>query len=169
MFEKERASLARQGKWVWVLLLPVVCVGSYCVCGGAAAIAIPGFLDYTRRSKAAEAMANLATLARSMESWCEGVGSAPRGFPPSAGPIPAIPLEQRQEFVAEGSFIALGFTADPVYYSYSIVTPDSEHSSIIAAGDLDGDGVFSRYVVSCAVDAGACHCDSTPVIHDELE
>ncbi len=170
MFEKERESLRRQGKWVWFLIVPLLCVGSYCVCGIGAAVAIPGFVEYTRRSKAEEARANLATLAASMEAWCDDGGAiAPRGFPASVGPIPAEPREERQTFVAEGSFVELGFAPDPVYYTYAIETVASDHSTLIAAGDLDGDGVRSRYVVSCRVTSGRCECDPQPTVEDALE
>jgi hypothetical protein len=40
---------------------------------------------------------------------------------------------------------------------------------VIAEGDLDGDGVRSRYVVGCLVTLGTCECDDEPTIDDELE
>lgn len=169
MFEKERESLRRQGKWVWFLLLPVLCLGSYCVCGIGVAIAIPAFNEFTHRSETTEATANLATLASSMESWCEGQSGGARGFPPSVGPVPRELRPLPQPFIAEGSFVELGFAPDSVRYRYSIDTPVSDRSSVIAEGDLDRDGVLSRFVVECRVTLGACECDDEPTTQDALE
>jgi hypothetical protein len=169
VFEKERESLRRQGNWVWFLLVPVVCVGSYCVCGIGAVFGIAAVDELSQSSPADEPREHLATLATSMEAWCAEGGTAPRGFPPSAGPSPLAPMEIRQAFVPEGTFQELGFSPERVQYSYSIVTTTTDRSTLVAEGDLDVDGARSRFTVECRVTSGVCHCDPRPVIEDELE
>lgn len=146
----------------------VVGAGVLCVVVGIlSAIAIPAFIGYTRRSKAAEAQTNLRSLMRGEESYCR----ENRSLVTSAGPLPAVPTPSKQlvDCSSDPGFRALGFSlSDFVYYSYSI-QPDPGvpgGARLSAQGDLDGDGRLSTFEVSCRPD---CTCDSSPTVTNETE
>src|SRR5580765_8236815 len=84
----------KRQKTVWYVigciglgLLSIPCVGVL------AAIAIPAFVNYTRRSKTAEARANVAALRSGVESACATAGGT---LPDALGPTLASPGAQRQ-------------------------------------------------------------------------
>jgi len=139
-----------------------------CICTGIlSAIAIPAFINYTRRAKTVEATGNLRSLARLEQRYCEEHGN----WLVPAGPVPVTPtaLKQLGDFASDPAFTLLGFApADPIYYSYSIVRDDSATGGIeiIARGDLDGDGMTSTFAVTCG---SGCVCVYTPRIENEVE
>jgi hypothetical protein len=166
VFEKERASLARQGKWAWFLLVPVICVGSYCLCGIGVAASIPFAEQFGARANAYEARTQLATLAAAVEAHCDAL---PHVLPTSVGPVPEETGTLPRPFVPIGSFVDLGFAPGSVYFRYSIETVPGEVSRLIAEGDLDGDGIRSRFAVDCRSAPDGCECDDAPTIENELE
>lgn len=148
-----------------------------CILGILAAIAIPAFVGYVRRSKTSEATTNLNSLFKSVATYYLSDGTAnARGIAAPArvhclvagdGPLPAAPGANKQAFSwpagHAGGFghSGLGWTiSDFVYYSYTIFSPTSICNlppvfvvySLRASGDLDGDGTRSTFELSVASD-----------------
>lgn len=148
---------------VVVLIVVGALVVVFCVCGVLAAMAIPAFINYVKRSKTSEAQLQLRTLSRAAQDACHRTG----GFPP-AGPQPLTvgPEKRVGDFANDPGFAAIGFApAEPLYYRYQ-VTPTADGAVLVAEGDLDGDGVFSRFELRCYAQ---CACDPTPTVTHELE
>ena len=152
----------RKYKWIagcggCALLLVVV--------GGiGAAIGIPAFINYTKRSKAVEARANVEALAASYEGACLD-GLLEPGF--AAGPLPAVPHPESQNvsFASDPNFARVGFNPGSIVrYSYSIRSLSPQSAEVRVEGDLDDDGVRSEYVMRCS----ACECGELSVVA-ELE
>ena len=152
----------REGFTLIELMIVVAIIGIL------AAIAIPAFINYVKRSKTSEASTNIMILARGAESYCnDGLNG---GYPVApAGPLPAgIPgsVKVTAPFASEPTFSALGFApADPVYYSYSAVPDGAGGLKLIANGDLDDDGVLSTFESHCDP---SCRCSPVHVVN-ELE
>lgn len=140
---------------LWVVLGGGGCLVLIACTGILAAVAIPSFIGYTQKSKAAEASANLASLAAAVESQCQMTD----GLPGAAGPVPPSPGAEKQlgDFASDPVFADLGFgPMDPVYYSYGI-RPDAPGTvKLYARGDLDGDGVTGEQTWTCS--AAGCRC-----------
>lgn len=151
-------------------LIVVVGLIAFCfvgvpVLGVIAAIAIPGFLGYVRRSKVAEAKPNLLMIAHAEESYCEDHSNYL--FP--AGPVPAAPMAAKQigDFDADPTFHTLGVSIpDPIYLSYSITPQGAGEIVITAHGDLDGDGTQSTFAIHCL---SSCSCEHEPSEDSPLE
>jgi type IV pilus assembly protein PilA len=142
------------------------------IIGILAALAIPAFIGYVRRSKTAEAGSNLRNLFQQSaayynnEMWdMRGVvrGSAAAASSCTVAPAvttnaiagPAGAGKTQVDFSMEAeSFRDIGFTiADPIYYQYSITgsTDSCGHVggedlySFQAQGNLDGDAILSLF------------------------
>ncbi len=147
------------------------------IIGVLAAIAIPGFVQYVRRSKTSEAGANLKALYTGaaayyeQERWGQGVvlGAAAATthcvVDAAAATYTASEQKNSVDFAAASpSYVALNFTiSDPVYYEYHIVTEGGGCGSapnmldvytFRAIGDLDGDGMQSTFEVAVGSSAG---------------
>jgi hypothetical protein len=128
--------------------------------GALAAVAIHGVRRYLARSKEAQAKSTLRTIALSVAAYVERQPPAKRRLPPSAPRTPKqVPAGERSMLTAQSfahpTWKAIGFSLEgPHYYSYEIVTaPGGRQAAIIATGDLDGDGEFSRYRLELKLDA----------------
>jgi Tfp pilus assembly protein PilE len=145
-----------------LLLLVVPCIGI------TAAIAIPSFIGYLRRSKTSEASSNLTTLYQGAAAYYREEHIGPNGeilvgcTVPSARTSNAPGAAKSVIAVEPGSsFEALGFAPlDPVYYQYEIVSvggcghgPNENLYSFRAHGDLDGDGTPSLFELTAGSDA----------------
>lgn len=135
------------------------------IIGILAAIAIPAFIGYVRRSKTSECTSNLKALFSgavsyyNQERFAQGLtGAASTNcLVANAGPLPAVPGANKQTaaFSGNASFAGIGFSvADPVYYGYSITgsagacgnaAGDTTVYTFVASGDLDGDGTASTF------------------------
>jgi type IV pilus assembly protein PilA len=136
------------------------------IIGILAAVAIPAFMKYIRRSKTVEATMNVRKLFDSSVSYYEGehADSAgniiPKQFPLSIAASPAVNSCCGQAgdkckpdpaiFAdAAGGWAALNFSVDdPFYFWYTYVSGGTEIASqfdAIANGNLDCDAVFSTY------------------------
>ncbi len=141
--------------WIVLALAGAGCLVIPCI-GIVSAIAIPAYIGYIRRSKAAEATSNLRVMQAGFEQYC----ATGHRLPPAAGPVPTTPGQQKQTaaFGGEPGFAALSFApAEPVYFSYSIVAEGPESVALVAEGDLDGDTIRSRFATKCH--AATCRCD----------
>lgn len=143
------------------------------IIGILAAIAIPAFIGYVRRSKTSEAGANLKNLFTAAagyyndEMWSNrmvitagGTMVASAACTVAAAISSNVPSAEKTvvDWNAEAeSFRDIGFSiADPIYYQYAIVgsTDACGHMAITplysfqAMGDLDGDGTPSLFEIA---------------------
>jgi type II secretory pathway pseudopilin PulG len=153
-----------------VLVVLGLLAGSVPCCGIVSAIAIPAFVNYTRRAKTAEAQANLRNMSRAVEAYCQAEHAGGSLWPAPAGPTPEVPTSARQIAMWGPEWQSLGFApAEPVYYAYSIVPVDASTLIVRAEGDLDDDGTRSRFEARCVSSSpGSCSCGEV-VVENELE
>jgi len=149
------------------------------IIGILAALAIPAFISYIRRSKTGEATANLNSLFKSAASYYaqertgRGTTSTTAGFctvgtSTTENPPAPAPDQDKHQFETDPetypNMAALGFTiADPVYYAYSITsdgvstcgrTPgQTTVYTFTAHGDLDGDDTISTFELAAGTSA----------------
>jgi type IV pilus assembly protein PilA len=143
------------------------------IMGILAALAIPAFIGYVRRSKTAEATDNLNKMFKSAAGYYaqpfsgQGSDNTLEGHctVASAGAEPATPGEKKQAFnqANQANFKAMGFTiADAVYYSYSMTSAggqcDNAKSTAAlytaqANGNLDGDAETSLFQLAIGSNA----------------
>jgi type IV pilus assembly protein PilA len=146
------------------------------ILGILAALAIPAFIGYVRRSKTSEATGNLNSLFKSAASYFSQERAA-RGISASVSayctvgtdPIsPANPAAEKQKFTAGTNATSLGFKiADFVYFGYGISnavsqcnnTAGADVYTFVANGDLDGDDTESTFELATQVD------DDTTLYH----
>lgn len=133
------------------------------IIGVLAAIALPAFSTYMRRSKTSEAVNNLKALFMTTASYyivertgqgiTAGVGGEACLVPDStSGNTPGV---NKTVFTPTSSFDVLGFMSpDPVYYRYAISGSDADCGNtandttiytLSAVGNLDGDGTSSTF------------------------
>ncbi len=149
-----------------LVVLGVAAVSVPCI-GVTAAVAIPSFIQYVRRSKVAEAEANLGAIHRAAEAYylaehATSTGELQTGCAVGSAVTPNVPgSTPRAVDPWPESFVALGFTpADPLRYRYEIVGdgrcghgPSESIYSFRAIGDLDDDGITSMLERSAGTDA----------------
>ena len=139
------------------------------ILGILAALAIPAFIGYVRRSKTSEATGNLNSLFKSAASYFSQERAA-RGVTAGVSSYctvgndtinPANPASEKVTFTAGTNMEALGFKiADYVYFGYGIsdATNTCNNSAgdpvytFVANGDLDGDNVNSTFELATQVD-----------------
>ncbi|MBW2463229.1 MAG: hypothetical protein JRH11_16385 [Deltaproteobacteria bacterium] len=157
-------SPAPKKKKVGLLILVLVLVVGCVPCTGVlAAIGLPAFIGYVRRSNTAEATSNLRTLFAGAASYYEQERMGPDGTTQThctVGPAvtPNVPTDQKLMLgPLDAAFSELGFAPfDPVFFQYEIVAgparcghgPNEALYSFRAHGDLDGDGVTSLFELS---------------------
>jgi len=144
------------------------------IIGILAAIAIPAFVNYVKRSKTSEAGANLKSLFQGAASYYESENWNGDLVLPGASAAAATHcvvasgsaswtandakyvVDWDAEFAGGNeSYAALNFApADPLYYEYDIISSgdacgngptDNTIYSFEAVGDLDADGSFSTF------------------------
>jgi type IV pilus assembly protein PilA len=134
------------------------------IIGILAALAIPAFISYIRRSKTGEATQILNNMFKQAASYYaqertgQGITGSTSGFctVDDGTAAPATPSEEKQAFsTADADYLAIGFSvADPVYYSYGLESAGAgcgtnpsvtEIYTMYANGDLDGDSTLSTF------------------------
>ena len=162
---------------VVIVLIGALFFGLACV-GVLAAVAVPSFIKYQRRSQSVEAQINLRTIAdglrayRLSEHYSKEGDKLPASWPVSAGPTPGDVccgkcLTPDAEWQQPG-WEAINFAIpDPHRYSYQMVSKgDTVH--LTARGDLDCDGETSLFSMDLRADGE--DVTSTPVfIENETE
>jgi len=139
------------------------------ILGILAALAIPAFIGYVRRSKTSEATGNLNSMFKSAASYFSQERTA-RGVTASTASYctvsnfalnPSDPGPDKQKFVSSGAVDALGFKiADFVYFGYAISNASNKCNNtakqnvytFVANGDLDGDNINSQFELATQVD-----------------
>jgi len=154
------------------LMIVVVIIGIL------AALAIPAFVGYIRRSKTAEATTNVRNLFQGAAAYYQQENFTMRGvLAAGAAATPTIACTVANQgtpnapgvfktavnFSTLMSFTALGFSiGDPVYYQYDIsgstgMCGNAANSMLLytftAIGDLDGDGTMSSFILDSGSDA----------------
>ena len=146
-----------------------VLVGGICVIGVLAAVVIPAFISYVKRSKATEARMNLvdqyqAAAAYYAEEHMGPDGTMVRACTVDPSITPNIPGAHKTSLTGRWPqpFVELGATpSDPLYYRYEIVGgparcgvgPNESIYTFRAYGDLDDDGVLSTFELAVSSDA----------------
>jgi type IV pilus assembly protein PilA len=140
------------------------------ILGILAALAIPAFIGYVRRSKTSEATGNLNSLFKSAASYFNQERSG-RSITSSNSSYctvgsedisPSDPSAEKQQYSAGGNADALGFKiADFVYFGYGISSADATGAcmnsalttvyTFVANGDLDGDDTNSTFELATQV------------------
>lgn len=144
------------------------------ILGILAAIAIPAFTRYVKRSKTSEATGNITKIyqgevsyfsqssEQSIASFVSAVATPVAA--PSASKYPAQPTA----FTNDSGWSAIGFSVDsPLYYQYS-ATATASNFNAIAAGNIDGDGTNSSFSRAASLNSGEIQ-GSQIVITNELE
>ena len=150
--------------------------GALCIpCTGIlAAVAIPSFITFTRRSKTVEARANLGAIRMGITARAMEVDRSQR-LPAS---LPATPpaeyvsaLKQAWPSDADPGWGAIGFQpSEPLYYAYSVTSdPSTNTVTIEAVGDLDDDGTHSSFSQTGRLNALGDIEWSEVVVTNELE
>lgn len=146
------------------------------ILGILAAVAIPAFVKYSRRSKTSEAEEMLAYIFRQGAVYytterpgAQGVASllSSQCVPDLAGPTPPAPPTQARRSVdfpsAFATWEALQIhTGDALYFVYTLDTPGSacnvrnaDAYTARAEGDQDGDGIPSLFERAAFANANA--------------
>ncbi len=146
------------------------------IIGILAAIAIPAFINYVKRSKTSEAGANLKSMFQGAaayyeaENWQEGVVTASGTVSASThciigdanqsgNPSDAKRVVNWQAEANADEFTAINFApADPIYFDYNVdavsastcgvAASETEVYTFSAFGDLDGDTALSTFSLS---------------------
>jgi hypothetical protein len=117
------------------------------------AVAIPAFMDYTKRAKKTESALQLNKLGKTARRTYAEAGSFPKGNTPLTPPDPccgqpnnrcrAVP----ELYAADPVWKALDFQIDePTLFQYSYeASPDGQSFVARAVGDLDCDTTFITY------------------------
>jgi type IV pilus assembly protein PilA len=135
------------------------------IIGILAAVAIPAFMKYIRRSKTVEATMNVRKLFDSSVAYYEAEHSNSSGtilakqFPTSAPVAPALgtccggaggKCAPNVSNFASDSWSALNFSVDdPFYYMYQYVSSGTDTGANFQAwafGDLDCDTIYATYM-----------------------
>ena len=142
------------------------------ILGILAALAIPAFIGYIRRSKTSEATGNLNSLFKASASYfaqertAKGITAGQGSNCTTAGDSrqPVTPAKDKQAYTAGYNVNALGFKiADYVYYAYGMTSTGEGCGRLAgqavytfyAEGDLDGDTTVSHFELAVGVDPDA--------------
>jgi type IV pilus assembly protein PilA len=140
------------------------------ILGILAALAIPAFIGYVRRSKTSEATGNLNSMFKSAAAYMsqERTGQSITGTTSTycsvgSDALTPTPSANKQKFSAGTNAQALGFSiADYVYFGYGISSPSGSSCgwsannpsvyTFFANGDLDGDSTDSTFELAAGTD-----------------
>lgn len=140
------------------------------ILGILAALAIPAFIGYVRRSKTSEATGNVNAIFKAAASYIS-VERTTQGITASTASActvgnepqnPAAVTSTKQRYSPGANAQSLGFSiADFVYYGYGIDsigsacgrTANQTLYTFFAVGNLDADGTSSRFELAAGTDA----------------
>ncbi len=141
--------------------------------GVLSAVAIPAFTRYVKRSKTAEATANITMISTALAQQLNESPAARRRLvaiaatpaaAPSASKYPANPSAW-----ATPAWRRVGFSIDVAHYYQYRVDVDGRCYVVAASGDLDGDGARSTFSRRVCPGADGRYAAGEIVIENELE
>jgi hypothetical protein len=143
---------------------------SVVLAGMLAAIAIPAFVNYTRRAKSAEAEINVNGCARAIGAYWDANGRLPEGVDwTPVGPPGPERYAPNPALWSAPPWSAIGFSVpDAHYYRYRI-TRVGDTATCQAEGDLDGDGLRSLVERGVTAVGGAAAIEPFSRSTDPLE
>jgi len=141
--------------------------------GAVASLAIDGARKYLAEAKVAEARNTMGQIARDYVAWWEREDGKPRArkklvsFPPVPKTVPRG-VKYASRPADWKTWDRLKFSMDePQYYQYEVkAAPDGESATIIARGDLNGDGKTSLFRMGLHVDRAS---GSTLLINPSID
>lgn len=149
-----------------------------------AAVAIPAFIKYTRKSKtveATEALDKIGGGARAYyvtDHWDRNGNLMPKRFPPSVPMTPTKIPGCNKKLTPAITWSSRGWDplyfalTEPHYYSYSFQSSGTGAASVYTArahGDLDCDGTLSTFEIRGSVDSDGSVSKIGPIITNEIE
>ncbi len=153
--ETRRGGVFEAGFTLVELMIVVVILGIL------AAVAIPAFSRYVKRSKTSEATSGIASMYRLQLSYYENTQErtsstsfATCGALPTAAPSASKYPANVTMWMNSSDWNSLGFVIDrPHYYQYST---DGSNTSMTAraVGDIDGDNTLSTFERSALLNSG---------------
>ena len=146
------------------------------IVGILAAVAIPAFTRYVKRSKTAEAVGNVTMISAALVTELNGLTPARRRAA-RLTPAPATPSAApgAQKYTADASRWAtpawqrVGFSIDAAHYYQYRVDVDGRCYVVVAEGDLDGDGTRSTFASRVCPGADGAYTVGALQITNELE
>ena len=154
------------------------------IIGILAAVAIPAFIKYIRKSKtveAAEALDKVKIGAREyfvVDHWSNTGGLQAKQFPngitniPTGGPCCDKCTNTSSEWdAANWDAIRFGLT-EPHYYQYTYTATGTTNNAVYTAraiGNLDCDATYSTFEIRGAVDTEGAVTTVGPIITNEIE
>ena len=125
------------------------------------AIAVPAFVNYQLRAKRSEAYGNLASIARSEESYFVANGS----YVDTGGSFPGAPGPVKQVWTpaADAAFATIGYRPEGnVYFDYDVNTACGCVNCFTATayGDLDGNLLMVGLMYVRPPSDGGAECPS---------
>lgn len=123
-----------------------------------AAVAIPAFTRYVKRSKTSEAAGNIARIYQGELAYLQASIEAQRGASfvalPSTPPAPPSAQKYPANVQAWGQWTPVGFSIDAAHYYQYSVSADATSFTVRAVGDLDGDGIQSTFERTGRIEGG---------------
>lgn len=152
-------------------IIAICCAGlSFVTTGILAAIAVPAFIGYVRRSKTAEATTNAHLIQQGVTRYYEQNGQLPPAIPLTPAAPPGD-VKDPWPTDAPSGWQDVGFAPnDLLYYAYEYSpSPDGQRYSVRALGDLDADGVLSTFELTGEVVDGQLQAGNGFHIVNETE
>lgn len=125
------------------------------IIGILAAVAIPAFMKYIKRSKTTEATMNLDAIAKGEAAYYSaehvdttGLPTGARQFIDCAAAPASIPSATKMQGTYTLGWDAIAFSTGPTYYQYVVTTDGTGGTSKFTAealGDLDGNATYSTF------------------------
>ena len=174
----------KSNKKILMIVVAVALLGiaGFC-CIVMAAVGLPAFIEYTKKSKAAEAEQNLRFLYNAADAYYSREFAGPTGEMLTHCTVDSAVTANQPSSASQSlaplppSFAALEFPAErPMLYQYEIESvggcghpPGTHLYTFFARGDLDDDGQQSLYELSVTVDSSS-NLSAAPVnTSDALE